>query len=206
MPTWWNTLCSGKDGALGPGSEDMSKDQADATLEEYRRTFHKDGGDPLRKHNKDLACSACRMAANRFQNKVARKVKGKMSESQKRSTFKSNLDQVCVPSAFPKQAAIVEKNGKEKYVDFQDAMANREGKVNVRRMSPEIRDDLVNACKHVLLVEFKDALLQQVLQTPKGQRASDTDFKRWLCGPKQAAVCEADDDDEVEDEDNEAEL
>mmetsp|Transcript_52401 Transcript_52401/g.125172 ORF Transcript_52401/g.125172 Transcript_52401/m.125172 type:complete len:225 (+) Transcript_52401:41-715(+) len=196
-----------KSGALGPGSQDMSHSEAEDAIRRYKETyFHrKQGEDPLRRHGQSLACSACRMAADRFQNKVARKIKGKMSEASRRSTFVKALPEACDPKNFGQQLAVVEKKGQEVYVDFQDAMANREGKVSVKRMSPEVRTDLIDACKHVL-EEFHKELLQRLLDVPSNGKGSEVDFRKWLCGPKRAAVCEVEDDgdEEAEDADEES--
>jgi len=202
-PLGFLTLCSaktGKHGKLGAGSEDLDDEATATKLKEYRAQFVKDGH-PLMKHGRELACSACRLAADRFQNKVARKIKGKMSEEQKLQAFSTAVQGVCDRGGFPVQSAVVEKGGREMYVDFQDAMSNHHGKVSVKRMSPEIVDDLVAACRHLTTGPFEEALRKKVLLTPKGGRASDTDFRSWLCGPRRAGVCDEDPEDD-EDEDD----
>merc|ERR1712059_56825 len=108
--------------------------------------------------------------------------------------------QACASAAFPRQVAVIDKNGTESYVDFKDVTGNREGRVKLKRMSPELKDELIAACEHVLFEEFRKALVLKVLGTPKGGRASDVNFRSWLCGPSQADVCNATDE-ELEEED-----
>mmetsp|Transcript_173255 Transcript_173255/g.555712 ORF Transcript_173255/g.555712 Transcript_173255/m.555712 type:complete len:246 (-) Transcript_173255:85-822(-) len=199
---WGGAAAAGGEGPLGPGSEHMDAEETDEHLERYRQRFAA-GGDALRKHGGSLACSACRMAAQRFQNRVARKIKGNMGAEQKREVFKTNLDAACAHSAFPQQTAVVEKKGKEVYVDWRDAVANREGKVSVKRMSPEVTDDLVAACRQLLHEEFREALLRKVLNIPQGTKGSDVDFVPWLCGPGRAALCDEGDDEEDGDHEKE---
>ena len=67
--------CLARQGALGPGSEALSSQEAQELLKEYRGGFG-GGGDPLRRRGTQLACSACKMAGKRFQSQVASKIKG----------------------------------------------------------------------------------------------------------------------------------
>ncbi|CAE7409454.1 BOB1 [Symbiodinium natans] len=194
-----------KEGALGPGSEALEREEAERLLKKYKLTFSEDG-DPLRRRGQDLACSACRMAAKRFQSKVASKIKGKMPEAEKRTAFQRGLSMACEEGQFPQQLAVVEKEGKQFYVDFQEALGSAHGRVNVKAMSPEIKADVLSGCRHLLQKEWKESLLQKVLSTPRGGRASDVDFGVLstprggrasdvdfgvlICGPKMASVCE----------------
>eukprot|EP00931_Biecheleriopsis_adriatica_P110089 TRINITY_DN84374_c0_g1_i1.p1 TRINITY_DN84374_c0_g1~~TRINITY_DN84374_c0_g1_i1.p1 ORF type:complete len:227 (+),score=57.64 TRINITY_DN84374_c0_g1_i1:55-735(+) len=189
-----------KQGSLGPGSEALDKEEAQELLSEYRKGFTEDG-DPLRRRGEMRACSACEHAARRFQSKVASKIKGKMPDAEKRSVFMRGLDAACSESLFPEQMAVVEKKGQEMYVDFREALGSQHGKVSVKEMSPEIKAEVIAACRHVLQKEFKDALLKKVLATPKGGRASDINFRSLLCGPKMAKVCKRTGEDADEDED-----
>mmetsp|Transcript_43035 Transcript_43035/g.88569 ORF Transcript_43035/g.88569 Transcript_43035/m.88569 type:complete len:217 (+) Transcript_43035:52-702(+) len=198
LAVWWLSTCllstdgaesPRKEGALGPGSEALEREEAERLLQKCKLTFSEDG-DPLRRRGQDLACSACQLAAKRFQSKVASRIKGKMPDAEKRTVFQRGLSTACEEAQFPQQLAVVEKEGKQFYVDFQEALGSAHGRVNVKAMSPEIKADVINGCRHLLQKEWKDSLLQKVLSTPKGGRASDVDFGKLICGPKMSAVCE----------------
>eukprot|EP00927_Polykrikos_kofoidii_P017024 TRINITY_DN17729_c0_g1_i2.p1 TRINITY_DN17729_c0_g1~~TRINITY_DN17729_c0_g1_i2.p1 ORF type:complete len:244 (-),score=42.13 TRINITY_DN17729_c0_g1_i2:117-791(-) len=191
-------------GALGKGSENIDPKTAKAAIGNFRSELEAPG-DPLRKHGVDLACSACQLIADRFTSKVARKIYGKMAADKKRSIFHKHLAEPCLEKAWPDQIAHVERFGVAKYIDFKEALANREGKVSVKRMAPELKTNLIEACKSLLETEQKQALLDKILATPPGSRASDVNFRSWLCGKTKANVCvkpsdleEADDEDEAE--------
>lgn len=193
---------------MGHGSESLNSKEAAEKLADYHKAFAGTGGDDaLQKHGRSLACSACQMAANRFQTRVARKIKGKLSDAEKEEIFRANLEGICSPSNWPKQMAVVEKKGNEIYVDWMDAMSNREGKVSVKRMSPEVSADVMAVCTQVLQQDFREPLLRKVLDTKKG-RVSDTNFVSWLCGPDRANVCDrtAEDDEDSDREDGQEEL
>ncbi|CAE7708740.1 BOB1 [Symbiodinium sp. CCMP2456] len=189
-----------KQGALGPGSEALEREEAERLLQKYKLTFSEDG-DALRRRGQDLACSACQLAAKRFQSKVASRIKGKMPDAEKKTVFQRGLSTACEEAQFPQQLAVVEKEGKQFYVDFQEALGSAHGRVNVKAMSPEIKADVINGCRHLLQKEWKDSLLQKVLSTPKGGRASDVDFGKLICGPKMSAVCDEEESDGDREED-----
>ena len=77
--------CLARQGALGPGSEALSQQEAMELLKEYRGGFTK--GDPLRQRGLPLACSACKMAGKRFQSQVASKIKGRGSQIDERKAL-----------------------------------------------------------------------------------------------------------------------
>ncbi|CAJ1398221.1 unnamed protein product [Effrenium voratum] len=172
------------------GSEALSRQEAEALLKQYKQGFDEDG-DPLRRRGPALACSACQLAAKRFQSKVASKVKGKMTEAQRRSAFRLGVEAACAEELFPQQMAVVEKEGKEFYVDFQEAMGSQHGRVSVKAMSPEIKADAVAACRYTLQ-EYRERLLREVLAIPRSGRGSDLDFVGLICG-QMAKVCDRSD-------------
>ncbi|CAE7844438.1 BOB1 [Symbiodinium microadriaticum] len=194
-----------KEGALGPGSEALEREEAERLLQKYKLTFSEDG-DPLRRRGQDLACSACQLAAKRFQSKVASRIKGKMPDAEKKTVFQRGLTTACEEAQFPQQLAVVEKEGKQFYVDFQEALGSAHGRVNVKAMSPEIKADVINGCRHLLQKEWKDSLLQKVLSTPKGGRASDVDFGKLICGPKMSAVCDEEEESDGDREEDEPQI
>nr|ABV22318.1 unknown [Karlodinium veneficum] len=189
-------------GALGPGSEPMEANKARETVKRMSESLQKEG-DPLRKHGRALACSACQYAAKNFQSKVASKIKGKMKDPEKRKLFSNGLTAACSEDVLPEQFAVVEKNGTEMYVDFREAMGSRHGKVSVKHMTPDNRKQVAEGCRHLLQNELKDGLWERIAALPKDARASDIDFKKLICGRKMADVCDdvgSDDDDEEREE------
>eukprot|EP00928_Gymnodinium_smaydae_P081246 TRINITY_DN6479_c0_g1_i1.p1 TRINITY_DN6479_c0_g1~~TRINITY_DN6479_c0_g1_i1.p1 ORF type:complete len:308 (-),score=43.99 TRINITY_DN6479_c0_g1_i1:239-1162(-) len=189
------------EGSLGPGSAQMERPKVLEALGEYAATYGSNvKGDPLLKHGAALACSACQWSVKRFKSEVASKIRGKLSAAKRRSIFSAGVQAACAEAGFPEQMAVVEKNGNEFYVDFKDAMGSQHGRVSVKRMSPEVRADVVVACKHLLQDAFREALLQQMLDTPKGGRGTDVDLTALLCGPKLANVCDGGSEDEGEEE------
>lgn len=181
---------------MGPGSEALDRGEAEEILKEYRGNFGQDG-DPLRRRGPDLACSACKLAAKRFQSKVASKIKGKMSEDERRKVFHRGIKSACSQELFPHQMAVVEKESKEFYVDFQEALGSQHGRVSVKGMSPEIKADAMAGCEHVLK-KYDKHLLKQVLSIPKSGRGSDLDFGILLCGRNMAHVCDDESDDDMD--------
>ncbi|CAE7462212.1 BOB1, partial [Symbiodinium necroappetens] len=129
-----------------------------------------------------------------------------MPDAEKKTVFQRGLTTACEEAQFPQQLAVVEKEGKQFYVDFQEALGSAHGRVNVKAMSPEIKADVINGCRHLLQKEWKDSLLQKVLSTPKGGRASDVDFGKLICGPKMSAVCDEEEESDGDREEDEPQI
>eukprot|EP00930_Biecheleria_cincta_P076002 TRINITY_DN63201_c0_g1_i1.p1 TRINITY_DN63201_c0_g1~~TRINITY_DN63201_c0_g1_i1.p1 ORF type:complete len:227 (-),score=48.77 TRINITY_DN63201_c0_g1_i1:187-867(-) len=160
------------------------------------------GEHPLKKIGpKSVVCSACKMAAKQFQGKVARKIKGKWKESKKKETFEASLPDSCAASAYPDSMIIYERGDGQQLGDMADTMRGGGRTLSIKKAGDHVKTEFLEGCKHLLLVEFKDALLNKLLSNPK-KNGRDIDFPGWLCGPKQAQVCDGDEDSE-EDADEE---
>mmetsp|Transcript_85293 Transcript_85293/g.151095 ORF Transcript_85293/g.151095 Transcript_85293/m.151095 type:complete len:232 (-) Transcript_85293:57-752(-) len=159
------------------------------------------GTHPLKKFGPpSLVCSACKMATKQFQGKVARKIKKKMKEEEKRKIFEDSLPDACESSAYPESLMVFDRGQGKLLGEIGDSMSSGGGStLSVDRAGDELRKEFLEACRHLLFVEFKDALLQKLLKNPK-LNGKDIDFPGWLCGPTQAQVCEGGGD---EDEDEE---
>merc|ERR1712083_701871 len=101
--------------------------------------------------------------------------------------------------SFPKAMAAVDLDDGHGtvYVDIADM--NRGAKVlKMRQMGDEVKPPVLAACRHLVEVEFKNALLE-VFAKRDGR---DVDFTDVLCGKRMADVCDVD----AEEEDEEEEL
>merc|ERR1719421_50051 len=128
------------------------------------------GEHPLRKLGpKTLVCSACKMVTARFKAKVARKIKGKWAEAKKRSTFAKLLPEACAEAGYPEQMAIIERNDEGQIIiDFNDAMSQGGGgALSIKKMGADVKKGVIEACKHLFEVEFKEALTAKLLSKPK---------------------------------------
>eukprot|EP00747_Dinoflagellata_sp_TGD_P063012 gnl/TRDRNA2_/TRDRNA2_153274_c0_seq2.p1 gnl/TRDRNA2_/TRDRNA2_153274_c0~~gnl/TRDRNA2_/TRDRNA2_153274_c0_seq2.p1 ORF type:complete len:232 (-),score=46.88 gnl/TRDRNA2_/TRDRNA2_153274_c0_seq2:96-791(-) len=158
------------------------------------------GEHPLRKFGpKSLVCSACKMITKQFQGKVARKIKAKMKEDQKRKTFEAELPKACAASSYPEQMIVFDREQGQTLGDMADTMRSGGRTLSIKRAGDDLKKEFLQACEHVLFVEFKDALLEKLVSNPK-QHGKDIDFTGWLCGPHQAQVCDGDSDEDDADE------
>jgi len=148
-----------------------------------------------------LACHACRMAMDRFRYNVARRITAKMGAEKRQKVFWSRLGDICQNKSFPMLLAVAGETGKEIYEDVH-AAATEKRKFNIRQMSPEVKQDVIAACKY-FIEGHQDELLRAVLKS-KGARASEENFHRLIC--VKPSFCKAEDipnsvsDDEAEDE------
>merc|ERR1719506_641594 len=150
----------------------------------------KTGKHPLRKLGpQSLACSGCRMIADRFRFNLARKMRGKWKAEKKRDIFVSNLDDVCASAGFPEHMAILMHDVKgHVYIDYEDWPARGGGILSLSAVGPEVTADVVLACRHLVEIEFKEALLEAFLSSDEDGR--DIDFLSLLCGNRGADVCD----------------
>mmetsp|Transcript_59019 Transcript_59019/g.111193 ORF Transcript_59019/g.111193 Transcript_59019/m.111193 type:complete len:239 (+) Transcript_59019:76-792(+) len=194
-----------------PSQMDQAKSEAMEQAKAARAA--KDKGpeppmDPTGKHplkrlgTRPLVCSACKTAVKRFETKVARKIKGKWKEEQKRKTFEASLPDACNESSYPEKMYVFDrKDGNGQFFGDSSAMQGG-GKLAVKRTGLTVKVSLLIACRHLLFVEFKDALLEKLLSTKANGK--DIDFSGWLCGPQQAQVCDkSEDSEEAEEADEE---
>jgi len=160
------------------------------------------GQHPLKKIGpRSLVCSACKMASKQFQGKVARKIKGKWSEDKKRKTFTDSLPEACAASSYPESMMVFDRGEGQTLGDMADTMKSGGRTLSIKKAGDKVKTEFLEACNHLLLVEFKDALLEKLLSNPK-RNGKDIDFVGWLCGPQQANVCNGGEDaDEEADED-----
>mmetsp|Transcript_30167 Transcript_30167/g.48674 ORF Transcript_30167/g.48674 Transcript_30167/m.48674 type:complete len:222 (-) Transcript_30167:93-758(-) len=190
---------------------DAAESEMDPALMEQINSMKKDkkknepamdptGEHPLRKFGpKPLVCSACKTAAKQFQGKVARKIKGKWKEDKKRKTFESSLPDACAESAYPENMIVFERGSGLTLGDMEDTMRGGGRTLSIKRAGEKVKTEFLEACRHLLFVEFKDALLDKLMSKRSGK---DIDFAGWLCGPEQAKVCDGgEDSDEETDED-----
>eukprot|EP00931_Biecheleriopsis_adriatica_P091724 TRINITY_DN65604_c0_g1_i1.p1 TRINITY_DN65604_c0_g1~~TRINITY_DN65604_c0_g1_i1.p1 ORF type:complete len:228 (-),score=41.51 TRINITY_DN65604_c0_g1_i1:146-829(-) len=154
------------------------------------------GEHPLKKLGpKSLACSGCKLFADKFQFKIARKIKGHMLASEKEAKFKKYLTQVCKASAFPKDMAILKDDQEGHiFIDYEDKDRRGGGILSLTAVGPEVTLDVVKACRHLIESEFRDALLRRFVSSSEDGR--DIDVLRLLCGAKGAAVCDLEEDEE----------
>ena len=59
--------------------------------------------------------------------------------------------------------------------------------MNIKRMSPEVRDDVIAACNHVMF-EHQRMLLEKLQSVPR-RNVLDVDFVDLICGTAHADVC-----------------
>merc|ERR1719162_2616484 len=98
------------------------KEMEEKSKEEKKHFMDLTGTHPMKKLGiKTLVCSACKLTMNRFRAKVARPMKGKWEEAEKRQFFEENLANVCT---FPTQMAILDRGRGKVYVDFQDMLTD----------------------------------------------------------------------------------
>lgn len=191
MLLWGSVLPAGAT-ELDPRTEELMKMVKDKSNDEG--PMDPTGEHPLKKLGpRSLVCSACKMAAARFQSKVARKLKGKWKEAKKRMHFDEHLPKVCQESAYPDQLAVIERNKDGQIlVDFNDAMnQGGGGALSIKKMGADLKGNVIAACKHIMEDEFKDALLARFLSRSRPD-GKDIDFTGWLCGKAQLGVCDID--------------
>jgi len=200
-------LCSAN---IGPITAVASGVEVDPTILKQVESMKKDkskeapmdptGEHPLRKFGpRTLVCSACKMAAKQFQGKVARKIKAKMEASEKRKIFGAELPSACDSSTYPDDMIVFDREEGPTLGDMSAVMRGGGRTLSLKRSGDKVKSEFLEGCRHLLFVEFKDALLDKLLSNPK-RSGRDIDFTGWLCGPQQAQVCDAGEDDEEEDE------
>uniref|UniRef100_A0A6V0G723 Saposin B-type domain-containing protein n=1 Tax=Zooxanthella nutricula TaxID=1333877 RepID=A0A6V0G723_9DINO len=168
-----------------PTVYDPHSPEAMALADKFKRQ-QKAGTDPLSIHeSKAYACSACEMVADRFRYRVAKKIKGKTS-AKKTAAFMANLEAACERKGYPTQVAMGTVDGKDVYVDYRHVLNGNIG-MNLKKIAPELTDDMVSNCKYLLFGPFQDALLQRVLDL---RDPRDVNYRPLLCGPGVANVCE----------------
>ncbi len=50
--------------------------------------------------------------------------------------------------------------------------------MSIKKAGEKVKTEFLEACRHLLFVEFKDALLQKLLSNPK-RNGKDIDFPGW---------------------------
>lgn len=157
------------------------------------------GEHPLKRFGtRPLVCSACKAAATQFQNRVARKIKGKMKEEEKRTTFEAKLPEACAEAAYPEKMYVFDrKDGKGQFLGDETSLRGK-GQMALKRTGAQVKAEFLDGCRHLLEVEFKDVLMAKLVSNPK-KSGKDFDFVGWLCGPQTAQYCDADEESEGDD-------
>lgn len=122
----------------------------------------------IRRVARDLACYSCVQSMNRFKFEVARHMKPKMTDEEKKAKFEDRLEKShpCLDKFFPERMVVASTQlfGIPKFMSYEAAWEKKGTAIS--RSGEEVRKDAKHLCNH-WVNDHKEQLVQAALEQTK---------------------------------------